>query len=155
MKAPRLLLILTIMATSAVFALYHNLTARSGQIRIISPHNGDALSGNSVTIRYQLNHPLANSSSASYELRLDGKAPVYTKKTDYRFDHLSPGRHQIRLQLVAASRKDAPTSSTVYFSTSASGGAGELPETGSTLPLLSVIGFGVLLGGVASALRTR
>ena len=30
-----------------------------------------------------------------------------------------------------------------------------LPHTGSPLPLLSVIGMGVLLGGIASALRTR
>jgi hypothetical protein len=30
-----------------------------------------------------------------------------------------------------------------------------LPNTGSALPLLSVIGFGVLLGGIASALKTR
>jgi hypothetical protein len=30
-----------------------------------------------------------------------------------------------------------------------------LPNTSSALPLLSVIGFGVLLGGIASALKTR
>ena len=30
-----------------------------------------------------------------------------------------------------------------------------LPETGSVLPLLSVIGFGVLVGGIASAMKTR
>lgn len=31
----------------------------------------------------------------------------------------------------------------------------QLPKAGSTLPLLSVIGMGVLVGGIASALRTR
>jgi len=31
----------------------------------------------------------------------------------------------------------------------------DLPASGSALPLLSVIGFGVLLGGIASALKTR
>jgi hypothetical protein len=30
-----------------------------------------------------------------------------------------------------------------------------LPSTGSALPLLSVIGFGVLVGGIASAMKTR
>jgi hypothetical protein len=30
-----------------------------------------------------------------------------------------------------------------------------LPEAGGALPPLSVIGFGVLLGGIASALKTR
>ncbi len=30
-----------------------------------------------------------------------------------------------------------------------------LPSSGSALPLLSVIGFGVLVGGIASALKTR
>lgn len=32
---------------------------------------------------------------------------------------------------------------------------GNLPSSGSALPLLSVIGFGVLVGGIASALKTR
>jgi len=32
---------------------------------------------------------------------------------------------------------------------------GQLPRSGSALPLLSVIGMGVLVGGIASALRTR
>ena len=32
---------------------------------------------------------------------------------------------------------------------------GKLPSSGSGLPLLSVIGMGVLVGGIASALRTR
>jgi hypothetical protein len=35
------------------------------------------------------------------------------------------------------------------------GGDSGLPSTGSALPLLSVIGFGVLVGGIASALKTR
>ncbi len=34
-------------------------------------------------------------------------------------------------------------------------GSEHLPNTGSSLPLLSVIGMGVLIGGIASALRTR
>jgi hypothetical protein len=31
----------------------------------------------------------------------------------------------------------------------------DLQSTGSSLPLLSVIGFGILVGGILSALRTR
>ena len=31
----------------------------------------------------------------------------------------------------------------------------ELPSAAGALPLLSVIGFGVLLGGIASAMKTR
>lgn len=34
-------------------------------------------------------------------------------------------------------------------------GDNNLPSSGSSLPLLSVIGFGVLVGGIASALKTR
>ncbi len=34
-------------------------------------------------------------------------------------------------------------------------GQDELPSAAGALPLLSVIGFGVLLGGIASAMRTR
>jgi hypothetical protein len=36
-----------------------------------------------------------------------------------------------------------------------SNGSGELPSAGGELPLLSMVGFGVLLGGVISAMRTR
>lgn len=154
MKAPYLALILTLLAASAVFALYDEVSARDG-IRVISPRNGEALSGNSVTVRYQRKPPLADASSVSYELHLDGKAPVRTGKTEYTFNQLGPGRHQIRVQTAAAGSKEASASSTVYFSTSATGREAELPETGTALPLLSVIGFGVLLGGVASALKTR
>ncbi len=35
------------------------------------------------------------------------------------------------------------------------GRSGELPSAGGELPLLSMVGFGVLIGGVISAMRTR
>jgi LPXTG-motif cell wall-anchored protein len=45
----------------------------------------------------------------------------------------------------AASRTNSPTTPE----------DSELPDTGSALPLLSIIGFGVLMGGIFSARRTR
>jgi hypothetical protein len=37
----------------------------------------------------------------------------------------------------------------------AGNGSGELPSAGGELPLLSMVGFGVLVGGLISAMRTR
>jgi hypothetical protein len=39
--------------------------------------------------------------------------------------------------------------------TASNGDPPELAQASSALPLLSIIGFGVLVGGVASALRSR
>jgi hypothetical protein len=36
-----------------------------------------------------------------------------------------------------------------------SSGDKNLPDAGGALPLLSLIGFGVLVGGIVSALKTR
>jgi LPXTG-motif cell wall-anchored protein len=74
----------------------------------------------------------------------------------------SPGRARVagtsgvRLQLATMSSKESSGSQSVpqAANPSATGDKG-LPNTGSPLPLLSVIGMGVLVGGVASALRTR
>jgi LPXTG-motif cell wall-anchored protein len=58
----------------------------------------------------------------------------------------------------AATVQAPPGNSTTVASTTqntTSQSENNLPATGSSLPLLSVIGFGVLVGGIASALKTR
>ena len=60
---------------------------------------------------------------------------------------------QLRL---AATNPQNDSHSTAQQPANPSGtGDNGLPKTGSPLPLLSVIGMGVLVGGIASALRTR
>lgn len=78
----------------------------------------------------------------------------------------APGGTSIRTRsprLVNASVQQQGSSGTAASDTSRAQNQGSatepdgspLPSTGSALPLLSVIGFGVLVGGIASALKTR
>jgi hypothetical protein len=121
----------------------------------------------------------------NYQLRLDGRDPVTTNSSEYTFTGLAPGPHTVQVQLVDANGTPIPgASGTVSFVVAQpapssrlqmdvqphaiaaalrvqSTGAGEesrqqrLPSAAGALPLLSVIGFGALLGGIASAMKTR
>lgn len=59
-----------------------------------------------------------------------------------------------RLEL-AALQQDTSQAPSQQAANPPAKGDNELPKSGSPLPLLSVIGMGVLVGGIASALRTR
>ena len=114
----------------------------------------------------------------TYELRLDGRDPVQTTDTTYTFNGLEPGSHDLLVQIVDANGTPVMgTRSEVKFVTvnppsgtsPAGSGPGanllqtplpapqinDLPNSTESLPLLSIIGFGILVGGVISALRTR
>lgn len=60
-------------------------------------------------------------------------------------------------ELAVASQSTQPSAVRIFSSAPPSPAppAGDLPSGDSSLPLLSVIGFGILVGGVISALRTR
>ena len=60
-----------------------------------------------------------------------------------------------RLELAALNPQNDSQSTTQQPANPPARGDNGLPKTGSPLPLLSVIGMGVLVGGIASALRTR
>jgi hypothetical protein len=53
----------------------------------------------------------------------------------------------------AANRANSAQNATARNESAQAGS--NLPNTSSALPLISVIGFGVLVGGIASALKTR
>ena len=151
-------------------------------LRIISPRNGEKLQQNFVTVQYAPLQPASASATPNFELRLDAQDPVHTNDTSYTFTGLMPGVHDLIIQVVDANNTPvAGTRSQVRFivlpqpanntpppagnanPSSQQGGTGGmnpkdlamLPDARSSLPLLSVIGFGVLVGGVISALRTR
>ena len=146
-------------------------------IRIISPKNGEKLQQSFVTVQYAPLQPASASSSATFELRLDAQDPVHTSDTSYTFSGLTPGLHDLFIQIVDANNTPVVgTRSQVRFITvrqatnitQPSGGSAHppaapttpkeiamLPDARSSLPLLSVIGFGILVGGMISALRTR
>ncbi len=60
-----------------------------------------------------------------------------------------------RLELAALNLQSDLPSTPQQPANAPASGDNRLPKTGSALPLLSVIGMGVLVGGIASALRTR
>jgi hypothetical protein len=149
-----------------------------GNLRVLSPKSGQSVSQNFVTVRYELLNPAAAASpTPTFQLQLDAADPVRTASTEYTFTGLAPGQHTVMVELVDANNTPIMGSRrTVQFTVAPQTGASvvprpaqqaslaaisydeqqnSLPATGSALPLLSVIGFGVLLGGIASALRTR
>lgn len=150
-------------------------------LRIISPRSGEKLQQNFVKVQFaQL-----QATSPTFELRLDAQDPVHTSDTSYTFTGLNPGPHILIVQVVDANNTPVMGSrSEVHFSvvpqTSNPSGTqlapgnqsvpkamnqsspaetpkemALLPDAHTSLPLLSLIGFGILVGGVISALKTR
>ncbi len=148
-------------------------------LRIVSPAAGQVLSHDYVIVKFELSNPGVSGGSPNYRVQLDSRDPVITTFTEYTFTGLPPGEHTLSVELVDANNTPiAGTRSEIHFNVvqprpgvapgqavagasqdqqpaSVSDDDSNLPEAGSALPLLSVIGFGALLGGIASALRTR
>ena len=161
------------------WALHHSIgsetaSAAPAPVHIISPQADEELGKAYAVVKYQ-NAASKASSSPTYELRIDERDPVQTTNTSYTFNGLQPGDHNVIVQVVDAN--GAPISGTrseVHFTVAATAAtanvadpnpstlpplprplANDLPNSNSSLPLLSIIGFGILVGGVISALRTR
>ena len=153
-------------------------------LSILKPAAGEKLRQNTVTVTYALANPGASAAgSPNFQLRLDSQDPVNTTATEYTFTGLAPGAHSITVQLVDANGTpvqgaQAVVQFTVLKQTARRYGPQAIaaalrlnPETdiriqqppasqvtptaSGALPLLSVIGFGVLLGGIASAMKTK
>jgi hypothetical protein len=141
-------------------------------LKIVYPKANQRIGQSSVVVQYEQVSPASASGTPRYELRLDNRDPVQTTDTSYTFNGLTPGTHDLIVQIVDAnSIPISGTRSEIKFEVipSAGGNTGafnnpsapplpssnDLPNGSSSLPLLSVIGFGILVGGVISALRTR
>ena len=157
--------------------------AASAAVRIVSPRQGERLKQDFVTVRFELTNSAASAASTpTFQLQLDGHHPVTTSSSEYTFTGLAPGAHKVTVQLVDANDTPIPgASNQVQFFIVQPTAAlrrkarllaaalrlekrqqpvkdiegHELPSAGGALPLLSVIGFGALLGGIASAMKTR
>ena len=153
--------------------------AQVGAVRIVSPKPGDKLVNNFVEVRYEMAAPVSASGSPTFRVRLDNRDPITTTDLSQTFTDLTSGAHSVTVELVDAngtpiSGSLAQIQFTVITGQSSPNklphpsamikNAGryrqvayqqkeELPQTGSALPLLSVIGLGVLIGGLASALK--
>ena len=160
-----------------------NPVPQSSAIRILTPVSGQSTTANVIQLKFELVNPAASSaSSPNFQLQLDGADPITTTNTDYSFSGLAPGAHSITVVLVDANGTPVTGGrATVQFSVKnpAASPRGSLvrPAQSSlalldpremndsmniesrlqadSLPMLSVIGFGVLIGGVASAIKTR
>ncbi|MGH9524806.1 MAG: hypothetical protein ACRD3E_19965 [Terriglobales bacterium] len=153
----------------------------AGAVSILKPASGTKLQTDSVTVTYALTNPAASASGTpNFEVRLDSRDPVTTTSTDHTFTGLTPGPHTVTVQLVDAngtpvSGGKAVVNFTVVRTAAmlhgpqaiaaalrlnpsdiriASASKPEPVSAAGTLPLISVIGFGVLLGGIASAMKS-
>ena len=191
MKNFRIFVLILLVAIAAPFAVHYRdwalVSPQSGQgaaaqsvqpssLRIVSPKPNEKLAQTFVAVQFQQVSPASPAGTPTYELRLDGRDPIQTTDTTYTFNGLTPGSHDLIVQIVDAN--GTPVSGTrsevkfVIVNPAASGatsGTGQalnlpvlpqtplsdLPNGNSSLPLLSIIGFGILVGGVISALRTR
>ncbi|GEM_PF-3340555 len=184
MKNFRIAVLILLVAIATPFALHRrawalhmfaaNGTAGQASLHILSPAAGEKLGQKYVVVQYENSSP-NSAGDLNYELRLDARDPVHTKDTTYTFNGLTPGEHNLVVQAVDASGTPVSgTRSEVQFTvaavaastqTSAAAApniptlpqpmANDLPNGNGSLPLLSIIGFGILVGGVISALRTR
>jgi hypothetical protein len=124
-----------------------------------------------------MTNPDAGSGDPIFQLQLDAQDPITTSETSYTFTGLAPGTHTISVKMVDANGSLIPGSaSAVQFTvknvapppgggTSSEAtpppidlGGPSQPQSSivaNNLPILSLIGFGVLIGGVASAMKTR
>jgi hypothetical protein len=162
-------IILALMALGALVAAQTapqgntaNNPATGSLVQITQPPAGAKLAQTFVSVQYQITNPgVAAASSPNFRVQLDGQDPVMTTSTSQDFTGLTPGQHTVTVQLVDANNTPVPGGgATVKFiivnpTPQSELVARVLPSGSSPLPLLSVIGFGVLLGGVVSALRTR
>lgn len=158
-----------------------NPSPQSSLIQILSPVQGQAKSTNIVQLRYQLTNPAASAGAPNFQLQLDGADPITTTDTEYTFTGLAPGAHSIAVVLVdangtptaggrsvvqfsikdpAATTRTNPPANPPRASVTPKGLGGNLDEEASmassdSLPLLSLVGFGVLIGGVATGKRAK
>ena len=184
MKNFRIAVLILLIAIATPFALHRRAWAlhlpadakaastAATPVHIISPVSGEEMGKAYAVVQYQ-REPASATSNPTYELRLDARDPIQTNDTNYSFDGLAPGAHNLAVQVLDA--KGAPVSGTrseVHFTVAANAAnttpaqtsnfpplpqplANDLPNGNGSLPLLSIIGFGILVGGVISALRTR
>jgi hypothetical protein len=148
--------------------------AASATLKIMAPQAGEKLAQQFVNVQYQITNPGATAeASPNFRVQLDNQDAVLTTATQQNFSGLAPGVHNVTVQLVDANNTpvtgatasvqftivnpntQSPAQANPRSQTGTGDDDGLMPSAGSPLPLLSVIGFGVLVGGIVSALKTR
>jgi hypothetical protein len=152
-----------------------NPTPQSTLIRILTPVASQKLMDNFTTVRFELINRNAYPGTPNFLVQMDGNDPITTSETQQAFTGLAPGAHAVTIQMVDANGTPVPggRAAIQFFVTptitrptgnapqgSASGPSDQLddpnlPPASSPLPLISIIGFGILVGGIVSAMKTR
>lgn len=156
-----------------------NPTPQSTLIRILTPVASQKLTDNFTSVRFELINPTAYAGTPNFVIQMDGNDPVTTTQTQQSFTGLAPGPHTVTVQMIDANGTPVPggraaiqftvapattrpTGNPPQGAASASGPSEQedqddpnLPPASSPLPLISIIGFGILVGGIVSAMKTR
>ena len=154
-----------------------NPVPQSRLVHILTPVAGQASASDAVQLKFEVTNPGAGSGEPNFQLQLDAQDPITTSEMSYTYTGLAPGNHSITVVMVDANGTPVPGStSTVQFTvkspstsprTDSSSAVPPSPIDPGTaanahssiaannLPILSLIGFGVLIGGVASAMKTK
>lgn len=178
-------IVLTALAGAWAPAADGQTAAPAAALRIVAPKPGERLQQTFVTVQYQLTNPGIAAGSPQYRVQLDNRDPVVTTATETTFTSVTPGSHSLTVDLVDANKTpvngsaanlnfttvappaprvalpqalqpDAPNTARPRLPQSDEEAEERvLPGGSSALPLLSLIGFGALVGGIASALKTR
>jgi hypothetical protein len=154
-----------------------NPAAEPPAVQILSPLAGQMLNANFVDIRFELVRP-ALSDEPNFLIQLDSNDPINTSDTDRvtlvdaNKVPVQGGTAIIRFKVPSSSQpaqSDGSPQAPQHFSRFLSGAApaapippelrndGDtiLPLAGSPLPLISIVGFGLLLGGAVRGMRKR
>jgi hypothetical protein len=143
----------------------------------LTPVSSQKLTDNFTTVRFELVNKNAYPGTPNFRVQMDGNDPITTSETQQAFTGLAPGAHTVTIQMVDANGTPVPggrASIQFFVSLQTSKPAGnapqgaasisgpsdqqddpDLPPASSPLPLISIIGFGILVGGIVSAMKTR
>jgi hypothetical protein len=111
-----------------------------------------------VNVRFEVVNPAATAGSPNFLVQMDGTDPIRTSDTEYTFTGLAPGLHTVTVTIVDANGTPVPGSrASAEFTVAAATPHSEYPvPTGhSPLPVLSLVGFGVLIWQAVVTMRSR
>ncbi|HLH06695.1 MAG TPA: hypothetical protein VKW78_05635 [Terriglobales bacterium] len=157
---------------------------KAARVQILSPAPGTTITGSSLMVQLETSSLPPRHEPATFQIQLDSASPVLTSNTHYTFDQLAPGRHTLTVSLltpkgsvvkgphavaefssalpelspaadVAVKSMMPPTLQKVAMFLPKPTAPLEPPDGSGEMPLLSVIGLGVLVGGMVSAMKTR
>ena len=189
MRTPRIFAILVLISSAISIAGAQENAAQKATptsvkhvVHIVEPASDQSLKATTVSIAYELSsHKRKSAHPDLFRVQLDSQPPVETSETTYKFDGVTPGQHNLSIELLDAKHRPIVASKAeMSFVTESPDPNPELvlapmlpptlqkvamflpqaaapldPDGSAEMPLLSVIGLGVLVGGMVSAMKTR